>query len=127
MDGLGFTEYEDGFDFENVGENIIDRLYHLQVGNITLNTQNQTVIDINYPIAVRLYLKGFRDPASAVDDSISEGERIICDVVRVANAHQANIKDVTFVSMEPLPKDELQDNIILLEMFFDARVVLDRR
>lgn len=127
LDGLGYEEYQDGFDFDNVGENIIDGLYHLQAGTITLNSQNQTVIDMTYPIAVRLYLHGYRDPASAVDSSIGAGEQIICDLVKVENAHQTNIKDVRFVSMEPLPKDVQQDNIILLEMFFDCQVVLDRR
>ena len=75
LDGLGFTEWTDGFDFEYVPETIIDGSYHLTVGSLSLITSNHTVDDINYPIAIGLYLKGFRDPASAIDESISGTDR----------------------------------------------------
>lgn len=127
MDGLGFTEWTDGFEFEEIPETVIDRTYHLTSEAISLNSATQTVNDLNYPVTVRLYLKGFRNPATAIDDSIFEGERIVCDVTKVENANAEGVKDVQVVSLEPIPKDETNDNIVLLVMVFNARVILDRR
>lgn len=127
LDGLGYKEWTDGFDYQNVPETILDRSYHLTVGAMSLNTSSHTVNDINYPILLRVYLKGFRDPASAIDDAVEQGEAIICDVTDANNAHGQGIKDVQFVSFEPVPKDVTNDNIVLLELSFVARVILDRR
>ena len=127
LDSLGYNEWTDGFEFEEIPETVLDRTYHLTVGTLSLNNANHTVNDINYPMTVRLYLKGFRDPATAIDESISEGETIICDLTKVTNANAVGVKDVQFVSLEPTPKDETNDNIVLLVMSFNARVVLDRR
>jgi len=127
MDGLGYNEWTDGFEFEEIPETVLDRTYHITTGALSLNTASHTVNDINYPVELRLYLKGFANPASAIDDSILEGQRIICDVTKVTNANGIDVKDVTFVSMEPTPKGVSNDNIVLLVMSFDARVILDRR
>ena len=122
MDTLGYREWTDGFAFDNVPETTMDGSYHLTTGTLGGNSQNQTVLDISYPITVRLFLKGFRDPAQAIDESISAGESIVCDLVSVANANGTAIKDVQFVSMEPQPKDESNDNIVVLVISFTARV-----
>ena len=127
LDGLGYEEWPDGFDFENIPETVIDKSYHLEVGNISTARVDQTMNDINYPIAVRIYLKGFRDPAEAIDEAVSQGEAIICDVTKVVNANAQGIKDVRFESFQPIAKSDNNDNIILLDMAFVAKVILDRR
>lgn len=128
LDSLGYSEWTDGFDFENVPETILDRSYHLEIGSMSLIGTNQTLVDIAYPILVRVYLKGFRDPATAIDDAVEAGEGIICDVTKVTNANGQGIKDVQFASFDVLPKDVASnDNIVLLELSFNARITFDRR
>ena len=127
LESLNFHEWTDGFNFEEIPESIIDRAYHLTVGSLGLIEVNHTINKIAYPILLRVYLKGFRDPASAIDDAISEGEDIICEVTKITNATQQGIKDVVFGSFEPIPKSETNDNIVLLDFSFTANVILDRR
>lgn len=127
LDALGYEEWTDGFDFEQVPETILDRSYHLTVGSMSLINSDHTVINMSYPILVRIYLKGFRDPAEAIDDAIEAGEAIICDITSVTNGMQQGIKDVTFNSFDILPKNANNDNIALLDFSFTARVLFDRR
>lgn len=127
LDSLGYKEWTDGFEFDDVPETVLDQTYHITTGTISTNSVSHTINDLAYPVTIRLYLKGFRDPAQAIDDSITEGERIINDVTSVANSNGQGIKEVRFSSMEPTPKDVANDNIVLLVMTFDARVILDRR
>lgn len=125
MENLGFTEWTDGFAFDNIPETTISGTFHLTSGTVSQNSQNQTVVDMVSPITIRLFLKGFRDPASAIDESIYEGERIICECVSAANANNESIKDVQFLNMEPQPLDESNDNTVVLVMNFDARVFVN--
>lgn len=127
LDSLGYNEWTDGFDFENIPETILDGAYHLEIGTLSSIGVEHTMIDMEYPLTVRLYLKGFRDPASAIDESISQGEAIVCDITKIVNANQQGIKGVEFSTMQPIPKSDNNDNIILLEMEFTARVIIDRR
>jgi len=125
MDTLGFKEWPDGFDFDNIPETIIDKAYHITTGSITQNSQNQTVVDLSYPITIRLFLKGFRNPAIAIDESIFEGEKIILECVNAVNANTLSIKNVMFLNMEPQPLDVSNDNIVVLLLSFEARVLLN--
>ena len=127
LDGLGYEEWDDGFDFQNIPESIIDGSYHLTTGEITrINTDHQ-VTYLSYPVFVRLYFDGFRNPKEAIDEAVEQGETIISDIISIANSNAQGIKDVQFDSMEPAPKGITNDNIILLDMAFSARVVIDRR
>lgn len=128
LDDLGFSEWTDGFDFENIPENIIDRSYHITTGSINGQSQNQQALDIVYPVTVRVFFHGYRNPAEAIDESIASGEQIICSAVKPSNANGTAIKDVQFISMEPTPKSAAgNDNIVLLELNFEARIFLDPR
>lgn len=125
METLGYDEWPDGFAFDNIPETILNGAFHLTSGTVTQNVQNQTAVDLSAPITIRLFLKGFRSPASAIDESISQGEEVICECVKAVNAHNQAIKDVQFLNLEPQPLDESNDNSVLLVINFEARVVLN--
>lgn len=127
LNALGYEEWPDGFDYEQIPETVIDESYHLTVGPISLVNTTHTVNEFSYPILLRVYLKGFRDPAAAIDDAVERGEAIICDVTKITNATQQGIKDVVFGSFEPVPKASTNDNIVLMDFSFTAKVILDRR
>ena len=125
MDELGYLEWKDGFNFEDVPENIVNKLYHITTGTVVGNSQNQTALDITYPVLLQVYFHGYRYPVDAIDESLTSGQEILCRLVNPANANGEVIKDVQFISMEPLPKDAAtNDNIVLLQMNFEVRLFL---
>lgn len=125
LDSIGLKEWPEGFELANNPDTVLDRSYHLMSGSITQNQQNQTVIDLLSPVEIKILLKGFRDNASAIDESISLGEQILCECVSAVNANNLSIKDVQFQNMETQPWDESNDKIIVLIMLFEARVLLN--
>lgn len=125
MDSLGHEEWTDGFNFDNIPETILDRSYHIESGPIAGNSQNQTTLDANSPVTLRLFLKGYRTPAEAIDSGISYGEAAICDIIKPSNANGVTIKDVNFTSMQILPLNSSNDNSVVVEMSFTVRIFLD--
>jgi hypothetical protein len=65
LDGLGYTEWTDGFNIENIPSTVLDMSYHLAVGDIRSGPANQLLHVFDYPLTVSIFLKGFRDPAEA--------------------------------------------------------------
>lgn len=124
MDELNYTEWRDGFDFDNVPENIINKLYHITTGAISQNSQNQTALDLTYPVLLQVYFHGYRYPVEAIEESLSCGQEIICRLVNPLTANGTNIKDVQFVSMEPVAKATTNDNIVLLQINLEVRLFL---
>ena len=127
MDSLDHKEHKDGFNFENIPETIQDRAYHIESGPYTGNSQDQTVLDANADVTIRLFLLGFRDPAAAIDSGISLGEAAVCDIIDPKNANgvTAGIKNVNFLSMQLLPRDASNDNSVIVEMSFTVRTFLN--
>ena len=123
LNGLGesLAEWPDGFNFSNIPESIQDRSYHIESGLITGAGQNQTALDATSSIVIRVFLLGYRDPASTIDEAISLGETILCDIINPVNANSVAVKDVNFDSMQALPLDGSNDNTVILEINFTAR------
>ncbi len=125
MVSLGFKEWPDGFNFENIPSNILDQVFHIQSDTITPDTTNMTNYDISSPVTLRLFIKGFRDPAQAIDNAISSYETILCDVLKPANRLGTLIQNVSPGSTSILPLSDNNDNAVILEMEFTARVFLN--
>jgi len=126
-EGQGFTIWPDGFNFENIPENLIDRAYHLELDNFSGEGQNQQDQEMLVPIIVRCFFKGFRDPDGAIDTAIQKAEDLITDAVKPSNrlTQYANgIKNVVFINGGAIPIAESNDNTILLELNFSVRVIL---
>lgn len=125
MTGLGHKEWTDAFNFENIPESIQDRSFHMETGLISGNSQNQTVLDTSFSMTLRLFLKGYRTPADAIDSGVSFGQSAICDIINPNNANGVNIKDIQFISMQVLPRDGSNDNTVIVQMEFSARIFLE--
>lgn len=122
LDGLGFIEWDDGFQFDNVPETILNKAYHLQIGTIGGGPANQTTHVFEYPITLRVHFKGFRDVNSAIDDVVSESETILEDILAPSVRLGTAIKDVVCDSVNILPLDASNDNNIVLQMEFTSTI-----
>jgi hypothetical protein len=119
IDGIGYREWTDGFNFENIPGSILDRSYHLEVGTITTGAANQLHYTFSYPVTLRVFLKGYRNPSLAIDDALNQANVIYQDLLLPANRLQIDgLKDVRPVSVTPRSLKLTNDNAVILEMGF---------
>lgn len=127
LDGLGYQEWTDGFNFDNIPSSTLDGTYHLTTGTITGGPSNSIVHEFDYSITVRVFFRGELDPASAIDDALAEAETIHADILAPANRLGTAIKDIEPGTVDALPQDVSNDNNVILEMVFNANIFCDFR
>lgn len=125
MNGLGFSEWKDGFNFSNIPSNILDKTYHIASGTVTGRKHNQIDIEAEQTVTIRLFRKGFRDPAGGIDISISDGETIIKDCTKASNRLTGLLKNVVFDSMDVEAIDDSNDNKIVLTLNFTILTIIN--
>jgi hypothetical protein len=121
LDGLGYTEWTDGFNIENIPSTVLDMSYHLAVGDIRSGPANQLLHVFDYPLTVSIFLKGFRDPAEAIDLGLDAGQEILEDILSPAQRLQTDgLKDIRPGSIAVRPLADSNDNTVVVEMEFRA-------
>lgn len=125
LDSLSFKEWTDAFNVENIPSNLIDGSYHLQMLQGTLEKHNMTALEINQPLTVRLFRKGFRDPASAVDQVLTDSENILNLVLKPSNRLTGSLKNVSFSSLLIQESSDSNDNLVMLTLEFNVLVILN--
>lgn len=126
MDGLGHKEWEDGFNFDNIPSNLLNKSYHMEVLPIDAEQTNNRSMEFSYPMTVRLFVKGYRTPAAAIDKAIEYGETAIKDIVNAVNrSTNACIKNVLSGGLNVIPLSDSNDNSVVLEMSFVTTIIIE--
>jgi hypothetical protein len=123
LDELGFSEWKDGFNFENIPDQILNNSYHIEVGQISGGPSNQLVHEFSYPVLVRIFLKGYLDPASGIDAAMEVVDNVYHQVLDPSVRLGTVIKDVIPDSVSVRPQDISNDNNIVLELGFSAILI----
>lgn len=123
MDGLGYTEWRDGFKSDNIPETILDRSYHILVETIEGGSINHTHQDTFSQVSMKVFYRGYLDVTEAVDTAILGVETIVKDICKVSN-RTSTILNVVFNGVEISPLNEVNDNSVLVDMDITVRVVL---
>ena len=123
MNSLNYNEWKDGFNFDNIPQTRYERAYHIETGSIAGNPADNRAFKYDYPMTVRVFLKGFRDPASAIDNAVAQAEVIQADILKESNRLGTEIKTITPNSIDISPRDESNDNDIILTMTFTTTVI----
>lgn len=126
MEAQGFSNWPDGFNIENIPSNILDHAFHVFIPSIrgVRNAQwdQETVI----PVEIVFFLKGYNDPSSAIDSAIESAQNIVSHVMRPSiRTQQTCIQNVIFNDVEFNPLAESNDNAVLAQLNFEARVILE--
>ncbi len=125
LNSLGFKEWTDALNFENIPDTILDGSYHLDFGSTNTNQNNQVDIDLGQTITVRLFCKGYRNTSETRDKLIANAENVFCDIIDPRNATIGPaVKDVGFTSMDIIALDDSNNNTMYAEMLFEARTFL---
>ena len=123
---VGLREWSDGFNSDNIPSSIIDKSYHIKQGQITGIKLNQNDQEVNFPIVLEVFVKGFRDPYSAIETSAELVEDILIECLKATNrVTQGNgIKNITFESAIFEPISANNDNAVKTTINFRVLSIL---
>lgn len=124
LDSLSYVEWTDGFNFENIPSNILDGSYHLESGQASGIKQNQDDLELSQVLTARLFIKGYRDPASAIDSGHEKGEAIIKECLKATLRLTSSIKNITFTNMDIEPVALSNDNAVIVRMEFNIFTII---
>ena len=120
LEFLGFEEWRDGFNFENIPSTLLDKSFHIESGDVAPTASNHQVHEFSSPIIIRVFLKGFLDPVEAIDSAFDSADDIMAEVLLPANRLGVNIKDVVPTNISVKPLSDQNDNSVLLELSFEG-------
>lgn len=121
---LGYKEWDDGFNYENIPENIIDKAYHIENFEGDKVSLNQTDLEIDMKVVTRIYFKGFRTIKEALDRADEKLETIFVEVLKPTNrlTGSSGLRDIQLDSFVKLPIAASNDNTILAEITWTAQI-----
>ncbi len=126
IENLGFSEWRDTFNFENIPATELESIYHLSVHSGQGVRQNHFDYELNCLVEVRFFKKGFRDSVEAKDAATIAVDSIIKECCKYSQSRvQTSIKDITFSSFRLDPIADTNDNFVIGEVFFNVKLYID--
>lgn len=124
LNTLGLREWPTAFSYDNIPSTILTDSYHMTIDPIVSGPSNHQVHKFDYPLTLRVFLKGFRDESESVDAAVKVGQDILCAVLQSSSRLGDTIKDIVPNSMQPIPLSGSNDNSIIIELSFTAKVFI---
>ncbi len=125
LNALGFKEWKDAFNVSNIPSTLVQGSYHvLSPGGQRRAAYNQQDQGIIQNTQVRVFYKGYRSPADAVDAAMLGYNTILTRVLAPENRLGVVVKNVFFDSMNIQPIDATNDNAAILEINFSCLIIL---
>lgn len=122
---LGWKEWTDAFNVNNIPSSIFDGAFHTELGRVAGIQQNQYDLVTEVPITVRYFRKGYRDPQAVLDLSVAAAESYIRKALLATNRLVGEgIKNVRLTAVEWVKQADSNDNLIMTQMDFTTLVIL---
>lgn len=121
---LGYTEWKDGFNSENIPSTGLHMSFFIAPGSGTTRKFNQADIEMEVPISLEMRFKGYRNAQDAVDLAYEQAESIIDRVCKASNRIGTAIKNVYPDGFSVERLDNTNDNASILVMNFTSLVIL---
>lgn len=122
---LKLREWKDGFNWENNPSTILDKSYHLEFPRgYRDGAYDMATSDIRFEVTVRVFLKGFRNPADSIQEAIRYWDLINARILASANRAGTEIKNIYFDSHQIIPLSASNDNVAILEMTFSCFIII---
>src|SRR5690606_922977 len=114
------------FSDDNIPSTIIDRSYHLLLGESSNIKQNQDLIEVLQPVSVKLYIKGFRDTSEGRDRAVQYQEAAIKEALETdrRGAAYTGIKNVLYQGGGLTELSTDNDNLIRITLNFNCHVIM---
>ena len=123
MKSVGYTEWQDGFNTENIPSTVINKSFHILTPGIIGGSINQNHQNTETAVQIQFVLKGYRYPTEAKEKAMFETEKIIKDICKISN-RTATLLNVVFNSSTMQALNSSDDNQVLVVLDFSAFVVL---
>lgn len=125
MVGLNFKEHTDGFNRDNIPGTILDKAFHIESGPIPGGPANGQVHNFDAPVLISVFLKGFRNIVTAIDNSMTTADTILADILDQANRLTASgIKNIEPIRIEVVQLNDANDKDIILELEFNTKIIV---
>lgn len=125
LDSLGFNEWSDGFAFDNIPLNILDKSYHIETRTSSGDPINQQGAQtIRLDVTIRIMRKGFLNTSQLQDDVILDAENIIKECCKTSNRLTQTFKNIIFNGISIDPINSQDDNGAILTVNFTALVMI---
>lgn len=129
LDALGYREWIDGFNFENIPPTLFDEAYHIELGQGRGLQNNQDHQIIEMPFTVRLFLRGFLQPRDRIDEATVIADSIIASFIAPLNrlTQTPSLKNIRFDSVIIEPLAASNDNSLIVRLEFAALLITSTR
>lgn len=120
---LGFEEWPDGFGDDNIPSTMLDKAFHQRFLSADSRSINQESFEMVVRHEVKVFIKGFNSPSTAIDEGLVLGQTIVASCLNLADYLDAGIKALFFDGFTVDPYDDINnDNIVVLTLSFSVRV-----
>lgn len=120
MDAINYNEWRDGFNVDNIPSTVLDRSYHVESGSISTTASSHQPHRFDCPITLRVFFKGYNEPAQAIDDAYLYCESILGEILLPENRFNNPLTDVQPQDISVSPLTLQNDNAVILEINFLA-------
>ena len=123
---LGFSEWADPINPDNIPESIIDRSYFMRFGTITAIKQNMSDLELIAPINYRVYFKAFNDELNKYDEASTLANSALIEILKQQNKNcqTPSIKDVRLIDLTIDPISADNDNTWILNFNFEVFLII---
>lgn len=119
-----FTEFDQAFNSNEVGNNDFDKRYHIFYGNITTTAANHNITNDEVRATVTLFFSGSRSATEALDDAMDIANEYRIECLKRANySNLTFIKNVVCSSINAEPIADSNDNAIKIILEFNIMVI----
>jgi len=118
LEALGYEEWRDGFNIENIPSTRLSDAFHIESGSVDSAASSHQPHSFNCNFTLRVWLNGYLDLAEAIDDAYEKAEAIYAEILLPANRLSSTIQDVVPNSFSVTPLAESNDNTVQLEFSF---------
>jgi len=128
MNNLGYQEWTDSFNFENIPRTLLEDVYHLELGTVSRKNEQHDNIELNVPLIVRLFSRSFLNTGEGRDAAIILADTVIDSFVKGSNRlGNANIETIQFDQLVLQALNEENDNSLMLIIDFTALTIKSTR
>lgn len=125
MTALGYTEWTDGFNSQNIPKTVLDKSFFIQPATIAGSPISQADLEMRHAVTIEVRVKGYRNPAGTIDVVLQRHDVILMRLLKASNRLGANIKGIDFIGSRVEPLDASNDNIVLLSIDLEFLTILN--
>lgn len=124
MKAAGFTEHNDPSDADNIPNTILHKTFKISVGAFTAKKAlNQRDQEMDCPITVTFFMKGYATPALAIDSGMDQAELLCIEMLKAENRLGNPVKNVILNRITPEAFAATNNSIAMVTMEFSTLII----